>query len=164
MNQQNETQETIQFKNVQEILNKLNISRATFYRRANALGMQSNKRFFTLSELEKLKERSFSESKQNKTSQNNEMFRDVLRDRDNYLDEIKHSYDLIIQSKDKALSDKQSELDKQSIQLEEAKQDKNDLKKLLDQQQKLSLQLKIELSETQEKPKRGFWARLFGFK
>ena len=73
---------------------------------------------------------------------------------------MKQSYKTIIQNKDKELIYKDSRLEQQQIQLDTKDKQIEELHTLIDQQQKLSAQLKLELEEVTEP--RGFWSRLFG--
>lgn len=101
--------------------------------------------------------------KQSESKQNNDMIQNALRANENLLNELKQNYDTQIQQKDKELSYKELEIDKQAKQIETSDKQISELHTLLDQQQKLSAQLKLQLEEVSES-KKGFWARLFGRK
>lgn len=163
MSQEEHKQDVIRFDNAQELMDYIGVSRATLYRRMNAYNMKSSKRSFTKDELDSLKEQPERQVKQSENKINADMIQNALRANENLLNEIKHNYDTQIQQKDKELSYKQLEIDKQSKQIETSDKQISELHTLLDQQQKLSAQLKLQLEEVSES-KKGFWARLFGGK
>jgi len=99
--------------------------------------------------------------KQSESKLNNDMIQNALRANENLLNELKQNYDTQIQQKEQELSYKQLEIDKQAKQIETSDKQISELHTLLDQQQKLSAQLKLQLEEVSES-KKGFWARLFG--
>ena len=163
MTQDDNKQNTIRFENAQELMDYIGVSRATLYRRMNACNMKSSKRLFTQDELDYLKEQPERKVKQTENKINNDMIQNALRANENLLNEIKQNYDTQIQQKDKELSYKQLEIDKQAKQIETSDKQISELHTLLDQQQKLSAQLKLQLEEVSES-KKGFWARIFGGK
>lgn len=160
MSQDDKIQNTMRFDNAQELMDYIGVSRATLYRRMNAYNMKSSKRSFTQEELESLKEQPERQLKQSENKQNTDMIQNALRANEILLRELKQSYDTQIKQKDKELSYKQSEIDKQAKQIETSDKQISELHTLLDQQQKLSAQLKLQLEEVNES-KKGFWARLF---
>jgi len=160
MSQDEKIQNMIRFDNAQELMDYIGVSRATLYRRMNAYNMKSSKRSFTQEELEYLKEQPERQLKQSESKQNTDMIQNALRANESLLRELKQSYDTQIKQKDKELSYKQSEIDKQAKQIETSDKQISELHTLLDQQQKLSAQLKLQLEEVNES-KKGFWARLF---
>lgn len=160
MSQDEKIQNMIRFDNAQELMDYIGVSRATLYRRMNAYNMKSSKRSFTQEELESLKEQPERQLKQSESKQNTDMIQNALRANESLLRELKQSYDTQIKQKDKELSYKQSEIDKQAKQIETSDKQISELHTLLDQQQKLSAQLKLQLEEVNES-KKGFWARLF---
>lgn len=161
MSQDEKIQNMIRFDNAQELMDYIGVSRATLYRRMNAYNMKSSKRSFTQEELEYLKEQPERQLKQSESKQNTAMIQNALRANESLLRELKQSYDTQIQQKDKELLYKQSEIDKQAKQIETSDKQISELHTLLDQQQKLSAQLKLQLEEVNES-KKGFWSRLFG--
>lgn len=160
MTQEDNKQNTIRFENAQELMDYIGVSRATLYRRLEAYKMKSSKRVFTQDELELLKQQPEKEAKQNNTDPNTEIFKDMLRSNETILNELKQSYETIIQNKEKELIYKDSRLEHQQIQLDTKDKQIEELHTLIDQQQKLSAQLKLELEEVTEP--RGFWSRVFG--
>lgn len=160
MSQDENKQNIIHFDNAQELMDYIGVSRATLYRRMNAYNMKSNKRSFTIDELDSLKQQPERQVKQSESKQNNDIIQSALRANDILLEELKQSYDTQIQQKDKELLNKQLELDKQTKQIDTSNKQIEELHTLLDQQQKLSAQLKLQLEEVSES-KKGFWARLF---
>lgn len=162
MTQENNKQNTIRFENAQELMDYIGVSRATLYRRLEAYKMKSSKRVFTQDELELLKQQPEKDTKQKNTDPNTEMFKEVLRSNETILNDLKQSYETVIQNKDKELMYKDSQIEQQQIQLDTKDKQIEELHTLIDQQQKLSAQLKLELEEVREP--RGFWSRLFGGK
>ena len=160
MSQEKNKQNIIRFDNAQELMDYIGVSRATLYRRMNAYNMKSNKRSFNVDELESLKEQPERQVKQSESKINNDMIQKSLRANENLLNELKQNYDNQIQQKDKELLYKQLEIDKQAKQIETSDKQISELHTLLDQQQKLSAQLKLQLEEVNES-KKGFWAKLF---
>lgn len=160
MSQDENIQNMIRFDNAQELMDYIGVSRATLYRRMNAYNMKSSKRSFTQEELESLKEQPERQLKQSESKQNTDMIQNALRANEILLRELKQSYDTQIQQKDNELLYKQSEIDKQAKQIETSDKQISELHTLLNQQQKLSAQLKLQLEEVNES-KKGFWARLF---
>lgn len=159
MSQEKNKQNIIRFDNAQELMDYISVSRATLYRRMNAYNMKSNKRSFTVDELESLKEQPDRKVKQSESEINTNMIQNALIANKNILNYLKQSYDTQIQQKDKDLSYKQLEIDKQSKQIETSDKQISELHTLLDQQQKLSAQLKLQLEEVNES-KKGFWAKI----
>lgn len=160
MTQEDNKQNAVRFENAQELMDYIGVSRATLYRRLEAYEMKSSRRVFTQDELELLKQQPEKEAKQKNTDPNTEIFKNVLRSNDTILNELKQSYETIIQNKDKELMYKDSRIEQQQIQLDTKDKQIEELHTLIDQQQKLSAQLKLELEEVTEP--RGFWSRLFG--
>ena len=160
MSQEENKQNIIRFDNAQELMDYIGVSRATLYRRMNAYNMKSSKRSFTQDELDSLKEQPERQVKQSESKLNNDMIQNTLRANENLLNELKQNYDTQIQQKDKELSYKQLEIDKQAKQIETSDKQISELHTLLDQQQKLSAQLKLQLEEVSES-KKGFWNRIF---
>lgn len=160
MTQEDNKQNAIRFENAQDLMDYIGVSRATLYRRLEAYKMKSSKRVFNQDELELLKQQPEKEAKQKNTDPNTEIFKDVLRSNETILNELKQSYETTIQNKDKDLMYKDSRIEQQQIQLDTKDKQIEELHTLIDQQQKLSAQLKLELEEVTEP--RGFWSRLFG--
>lgn len=160
MSQEGNKQNIIRFDNAQELMDYIGVSRATLYRRMNAYNMKSSKRSFTQNELDSLKEQPERQVKQSENKINTDMIQNALRANEKLLNEIKQNYDTQIQQKEKELSYKQLEIDKQAKQIETSDKQISELHTLLDQQQKLSAQLKLQLEEVSES-KKSFWARIF---
>lgn len=160
MSQEGNKQNIIRFDNAQELMDYIGVSRATLYRRMNAYNMKSSKRSFTQNELDSLKEQPERQVKQSENKINTDMIQNSLRANEKLLNEIKQNYDTQIQQKEKELSYKQLEIDKQAKQIETSDKQISELHTLLDQQQKLSAQLKLQLEEVSES-KKSFWARIF---
>ena len=98
MTQEDNKQNTIRFENAQELMDYIGVSRATLYRRLEAYKMKSSKRIFTQDELELLKQQPEKEAKQKNTDPNTEIFKDISRSNDTILNELKQSYETIIQN------------------------------------------------------------------
>lgn len=160
MSQEKNKHNFTHFDNAQELMDYIGVSRATLYRRMRAYNMKSNKRTFNEDELNSLKEQPERKLKQSENKLNADMVQKALRFNEILLNELKQNYDTQIQQKDKELLYKQLEIDKQSKQIETSDKQISELHTLLDQQQKLSAQLKLQLEEVNES-KKGFWARLF---
>ena len=137
------TSENIVFKNRDELLKYLNISQATFYRKANRNGLSTKKLSFTKKELSELKTDSHS---------------------DNF-DNHKNKQTKIYSQNSQYIITLENELKEKNQQLLNAQ-------KLLERSQQLQLIAEQRLTETnktlieyQEKEnnaKKGFWSRLFG--
>lgn len=140
-----------QFHSATELINYLNISRPTFYRRAKALGISTTKGEYTQEELDKLLKPLSNAG--NKALHNSS-------DTDNTVKLLQEQ----LATANKTIEHQQEQLNKKDEQIKKANQ-------LADQAQRLQsdLQNKLEstsqqLLELKEQPKRGFWSRMFGGK
>lgn len=124
--------EKVKFKNLSDILKYLDISKATFYRRAKAWNISPSTRLFTQEQLNNLK--SMPENNDNSdTNRDSESIKTLSEQLKNKDEQIKELHKLL---------DQQQSL---TLDLQNKLADKNQ-----------------ELIELKEQPKRGFWSRLFG--
>lgn len=134
--------ENIVFKNRDELLKYLNISQATFYRKASRNGLSTKKLSFTKKELSELKKDSHTDNFDNRKNKQIEIHSQNSR----YIITLENE----LKEKNQQLLNAQKLLERsQQLQLI-AEQRLTETNKTL-----------IEYQEKENQPKKGFWHRLF---
>ncbi|WP_257875542.1 replication initiation protein [Leuconostoc citreum] len=138
--------ENKEFKNRNELLKYLNISQATFYRKANSKGISTKELSFTQKELSDLRRNYHDNKIDNFENKKNTQ---------HHTNSQNYQYIITLEN----------ELKEKNIQISNAQ-------KLIEQSQKLQLiaeqrltetnKILIEYQEKEKNPKKGFWSRLFG--
>lgn len=137
--------ENIVFKNRDELLKYLNISQATFYRKARRNGLITKKLSFTKKELSELKKYShadnFDSDKSNKT--------EIYSQNSQYIITLENE----LKEKNQQLLNAQKLLERsQQLQL------------IAEQRWTETNRTLIEYQKNENNTKKGFWSRIFGYK